>query len=645
MMHAVTGTDGSEHVRYPALDGLRAVAMAAVLFYHGGYSQAAGGYAGVDLFLVLSGFLITGVLWRERERTGRVGLRRFWGKRFRRLAPALLVVVAAVAVGSAVLADTSRLSTIRSDALSALFYYANWQFVLGEQSYFDQFADPSPLRHAWTLAVEEQWYVVWPLVFAAAARMLARRPRLFVTVLGALAGLSAAWMAALHVPGLDPSRAYYGTDTRAQTLLVGAALGVALRDGVRRRRLVAAAGAVAVPAFAAFVVLSGDIPWWMFEGGFLVLAVVCAAAVAGAVVPGPVSSVLSWGPLTAMGRATYSMYLWHWPVFVAMTPQSVGIDGHALFAARTAVAVALTVVTYHAVECPLREGRLVRPRLRAPVFAGATAATVVVALVATVPSGERTVTLADMAVGEPAEQLTARSATRPGDVRKPRVMVAGDSSGLTLAYHSSLAREHVAPEGAVLLGCAVTRGDGYVNGRRVSANPECETWRNLWRRQVSSFDPDYSVVLMGAWEVIDRNVDGNLLTVYSDEYRRYVHDELWAGLDILTSHGGKAAVLRVPCFQEPDREIDSSARPRNDPERVAWVNGIVEDVVAAHPSRPDLLDLSGLLCPGGRYLHEIDGAVVRDDGVHFTPHGAGVVWRWMLGEMLDDASAVRDERG
>ncbi len=208
----------------PGLDGLRAFAVVAVILYHGDVSWARGGFLGVDVFFVLSGFLITSLLLTEHGATGRVDLGRFWSRRARRLLPALFGVLLGVALYAATWGHPTELGRIRGDGIASLLYVSNWRFVLDGSSYFSLFQAPSPLAHTWSLAIEEQWYLLWPLVLLGLLRVLKVRLNLVALTCGALAAGSAVLMAALFHSGADPSRAYYGTDTRAQALLIGAAL-------------------------------------------------------------------------------------------------------------------------------------------------------------------------------------------------------------------------------------------------------------------------------------------------------------------------------------------------------------------------------------------------------------------------------------
>jgi peptidoglycan/LPS O-acetylase OafA/YrhL len=394
--YAVTG----RHL--PALDGLRAVAVAGVIAYHLGSSWASGGYLGVDLFFVLSGFLITSLLLEEWSGTGRLALGAFWGRRARRLLPALFLLLVAIGAyvvlngrfgppGSAAQID---LSGLRGDALATLLYVANWHAIFAHQSYFAQFSAPSPLQHTWSLAIEEQFYLVWPLLLLGLltwSRRHWRRVGLGVTVAGALG--SAALMAALYHPGGNPTRIYLGTDTRAFDLLAGAAVAmlVAARPQPRPavRRLLHAAALPAAAALGVCWVVAGTATGlprsWMFEGGFLGCAGLAAVVVADArlVERGPLGAVLSLRPLRWLGTISYGVYLWHWPVIVYLSTSRTGLVGWRLDLARLAVTLAAATASFYLVERPLRrrQYRGWARRSLAPLGALATAAVVVVSTV------------------------------------------------------------------------------------------------------------------------------------------------------------------------------------------------------------------------------------------------------------------------
>src|SRR3954469_19950995 len=219
----------------PALDGVRGVAVAGVLAFHGGVAALRGGFLGVDAFFVLSGYLITALLLGEERATGRIRLTGFWARRARRLLPALLVLLAAVLAVSRFLLPPDELPALRGDALAALLYVANWRLLHRGGGYFAETAAPSPLQHTWSLAIEEQFYLVWPLLLVALLGLVrGRDPRTRrAVVLGTcLAGAAASVATTVLLRGhVDPDRLYYGTDTRAAALLVGAGLAALLSGG------------------------------------------------------------------------------------------------------------------------------------------------------------------------------------------------------------------------------------------------------------------------------------------------------------------------------------------------------------------------------------------------------------------------------
>jgi peptidoglycan/LPS O-acetylase OafA/YrhL len=388
----------------PALDGLRAVAIAGVLAYHLGLPGFGGGYLGVDLFFVLSGFLITSLLLEGFVVTGSLGLAGFWTRRAKRLLPALFLVLLALAAWVGLSAHTSvgsggppvDLSSFRADALAALFYVANWHELLAHQAYFAQFSLPSPLQHAWSLAIEEQFYLCWPLLLVVLGfRRQARTGRPDPTVrrtapvtaascgsepdpLGALrrrvltasvvgATCSAAWMAWLASHGASINRVYLGTDTRAFELLAGAVVAacVAARPDPkpRIRRRLHVLGCVATAGLAALWAAAGGPPRWIFVVG-LQLAALCAATLVADVRQGDlglVGRVLATPPLRFLGRISYGVYLWHWPVFVFLTVQRTGWPSAVVDFARLATTLGLATASFFLVEQPIRRARL-RPR-------------------------------------------------------------------------------------------------------------------------------------------------------------------------------------------------------------------------------------------------------------------------------------------
>ncbi len=351
----------------PALDGLRAVAVLAVLLFHAGLERWAGGFLGVEAFFALSGYLITALLLAELQQRGRIDLRRFWMRRARRLLPALFLLLAVV-VPLALLLLPFESEGLLGDTLASLAYVMNWRLVLSEQPYFDPFVRPSLLQHLWSLAIEEQFYLLWPLVIGFVATRL--RPVALLGLLIAAAIGSAALMAALYQPDVDPARVYYGTDTRAAGLLIGAALAVAFPPGragagpgAAPVRLLDGLGLLALfGLIACFALLHQDHPL-LYRGGFAAVSALTAVVIAAAAHPGArlLPGLLGLAPLRWLGRRSYGIYLWHWPIFMVTRPyMDVEFDGLPLLALRFGSTLAIAALSYALLELPIQRGAMPR---------------------------------------------------------------------------------------------------------------------------------------------------------------------------------------------------------------------------------------------------------------------------------------------
>jgi len=350
----------------PGLDGLRALAVTAVLLYHAGQSWIPGGFLGVEVFFVISGYLITCVLMASREQTGRVDVKEFWLRRARRLLPALFVLLLGT-LAVAVLFYADEVTEMRVDMLAALGYVTNWYFIFDHTSYFEFIGRPPLLQHLWSLAIEEQFYLVWPLVIALLAGRLRRRGMFLLTISGAAA--STVLMTGLWSPEADPSRVYYGTDTRAAGLLIGAALAFVWTPSMLRHRQNRAytialdgAGVIALGSLVYLHIELDQYAAFLYRGGFTLIAVSTALLIAVVVHPhAHVGRLLGLGPLRWLGTRSYAVYLWHWPVFVLTRPDvDVSLDGPELLALRLAITFALAELSYRLVERPVRSGALGR---------------------------------------------------------------------------------------------------------------------------------------------------------------------------------------------------------------------------------------------------------------------------------------------
>jgi peptidoglycan/LPS O-acetylase OafA/YrhL/lysophospholipase L1-like esterase len=333
----------------------------AVLAFHEQFTAFPGGFLGVDVFFVLSGYLITDLLVAQWDRRGRIDVRGFWVRRARRLLPALAVMLVSVTAAVALI-EPGQLGALRPALVAAVTYSSNWWQAAQHQSYFASFGPPPPLQHLWSLAIEEQFYLVWPLILVVVLLTgQSRRLRAGVGWLGAVA--SAVAMAVIYVPGGDPSRVYYGTDTHASALLIGSALALswplrqlraASRENVVRADVAGLAG-IAVLAWA-MGHFSGSDPA-LYPAGLLLAALAAGGLVIAAASPGSVSRMLGWKPLRWMGVRSYGIYLWHWPV-IALTAAVVGAGstGIGIWLAETATAVTLAAASWRWIEEPIIRG-------------------------------------------------------------------------------------------------------------------------------------------------------------------------------------------------------------------------------------------------------------------------------------------------
>jgi peptidoglycan/LPS O-acetylase OafA/YrhL/lysophospholipase L1-like esterase len=655
----------------PALDGLRGLAVLAVVLYHAGLAAVPGGFLGVDLFFVLSGFLITSLLVLEWRARGRIDLPAFWARRARRLLPALLLVLVAVGLLDRFGGDGTPQAT-RGDVLATLAYVQNWHLLAGGTGYFEQAALPSSLQHAWSLSIEEQFYLVWPILLGAllAARGLRRAARLRLTlaVTVAGAGVSAAVMAALHPAGADPSRVYYGTDTRACSLLIGAALavGLALRPDARP--------AGVLPVVLGWVGAGALVVLWaradgdsdlLYRGG-MPLGEVAAALVIAAVAlrpAAPLARVLAWRPLRLLGVVSYGVYLWHWPLFGLLTAARTGLHGPALLAVRLASTLLAAVVSYVLVERPLRRPaarsrrshRAVAPRLVAvrAVPAAAVAVAVVAAAVALAPaSAVPTAALAaeqgqddDDGTVDPEHEGDAeptgtptRAATgttsRSRSAQARRLLVMGDSVAKSLAAGLASYLGGASPhltDGAVL-GCGVTIGGPfhYSGQLRVQGN-QCVPWEQRWRARVKAVRPDVVVLLVGRWEVMDRVFEGRWTHIGDPGYDAYLQGQLRTAIGILRSTGARVVVVTAPYYRRGEQP-DGDLWAEDAPDRTDRWNTLLRATAA--PAGASVVDFGGRTGPHGRYEELVDGVRLRYDGVHLREAAVRALAPWLLPRVL-----------
>ena len=594
---------GLRHV--PALDGLRGAALLGVLFFHAN-GALPGGYLGVDLFFVLSGFLITSLLLSEHRATGHIALGAFWIRRARRLFPALLSLRPAIAIYARFFARPGELQGLRSDALATLAYVANWRAIFAHKSYWELFAAPSPLEHTWSLSIEEQFYVVRPLVVTLLLRR--RGPR---SILVLALGLTAASMAAMLLL-FNPeqvSRVYLGTDTRAAGILAGAALATVLSPettfsdtAVRRLDWLGLASALGL-----------GVAWWrlrgeahfLYHGGFWLTEAAVLVLIACAMM-GPrslVSRVFSWRPLTLVGTVSYGVYLWHWPVNVLLSPERTHLHGLWLHVLQFALTFLISVLSYHFLEQPIRRGG---PAFARPLYLGGASVAISVLLVV----------LGTRARPGPPDGHAAldvdsyREAGTPGATRF-KIMILGDSTANSLGW---VLRGLRAPGVNVeLLG-----KDGCTMFTDACGGAQ-------WGQHASELHPDATLVFLGGAFLHGIGADGEWRKACYPAWNSKFEGLFAQQLAGLQNPEHPVWVLTVPPPLGPYDSADYRAE-------AGCINDSIRKIVKSIPGLR-VLDIAERLCPGGVCQRESAGATIRVDGVHYSMDGGAELAAWMLAQI------------
>jgi peptidoglycan/LPS O-acetylase OafA/YrhL len=637
-------------LRYqPALDGVRALAVGAVLAYHLGAGWARGGFLGVDAFFVLSGFLITALLLGERRQSGTIAFGAFCGRRARRLLPALLLVLIAVAIYAATSVSAIELGQLRGDGLATLFYGANWRFIATGQSYFNLYTTASPLRHMWSLAIEEQFYLVWPLVVFACLWLARGRRWLLATVcvVGTLA--SSLVMAAVYQRS-DPSRAYYGTDSRAQLLLVGCLLAIVVaRWSPRRpasRAAVSAAGVVGLAycAWAWFAI--SDHAAWMYRGGYLLFGLAVAALIGAVVQPDRrrylPRALLSLPVLVWVGSISYGLYLWHWPVIVFVNSSRTGLNGWPLAGLRLGLTFAIATVSFYLVELPIRTGQLPARRLRVVLPAAFVAAGVAIIVTtlsaAPLPAYLRQNT--DVLTAARRRPLPPRPVTAVPPVAPAtphRVLLVGDSVAVSLFP----GLQRVAYGDGLQLTSGAFAGCGLLTGTPLDPSDQPYPWGDacsnalpfIEDRAVWETNPDLVLWVSGAWDERDRIVGGNVVRLATAQGQSVMSTLVDEAARRFTKNGARLVIVALP----PETDGSSLAADPTRNVRGAFLNGVLRRYAVAHGVQ--VAELASVVCPRGTPCPQVvDNRELRPDGYHFDEAGSLWVAQRLLPMVLNTAA-------
>jgi len=619
----------------PGLDGLRAIAVAAVVIYHLWPDALPAGFLGVSMFFTLSGFLITRLLLLDHAHTGGISLRRFWVRRFRRLMPAALVVLVAISALWLVTAWMTR--TISGDITAALLYVANWRFLFTGSAYGAS-TETSPVLHFWSLAIEEQFYLVYPLAVWGVLRW--KRSSIFsVGIL--LGGLLAVSLIYIGLNSGDQLVVYYSTFSRAAELLIGGLLAVATAiwplDRIRSWiRPVGVASALAL----VFLMFRTDVYTSLyFEGGLAAIALLSAAVILAATRGGSFERALSIKPLLWLGLISYAVYLIHWPLLMAM--REAGITAWLVSLATVVGTLVLASLSGRLLEWPIREARWVRPR---PALLVAPALTLVL-LLCLIGSRTSPATAIDYAGAQASlDQLTETAATAipapvdpaavaaPAAPRPLSLAFFGDSTALMLAVGAGNAGPGLQIAGDwSRLGCTISR-HGELKGFTTSdkgppGSVEHCDWTTAWPETIPAGGVDRAIVYAGFWDTLPRRVPGVFTgwqTIEDEVYRDYLRSEMNAATETLHTAGAAKVVWLTLA---PNTKENNATNAR----RVELYNALVDQTVAVHPDYAVKIDLGGYLTGPGKSL--------RLDGVHVSPQTGATLWNdWLLQQIVNAAS-------
>jgi len=636
---------------------MRAFAVMAVMLFHFGVSWVGGGLLGVDVFFVLSGFLITTLLCREFSRTSTIRLGRFWAQRARRLLPALFILLVGVAAYAFAFRNTIDVGAVRNDAVATLLYVANWHFILSNQGYFIQSAAPSPLLHTWSLAVEEQYYLIWPLIALFVVRRWGMAKLAVTAAVGAAA--SSVLMLAMFSAGFSIDRLYYGTDTRAQALLVGSFLGAVGSHAGESFAIIPARWA-RIPHSRYLWVVPGAVgsvflvwAWhalngqntFLYHGGFLLVSLAAGALIVTCVTmpDSALPRVLSFGPLVFVGRISYGLYLYHWPLFLVINHAHTGLLGFPLLAARLVATFAAATASWYLVEEPIRTGRFFKGRRALAVTGAVALVTAGLVLVATVApaNSSAAVPITPTRIPYSDGHLGALAAGPAGTATAPvNFLLVGDSLALTMGL--GLAQQSASQYGVTVwdegaLGCDLDDVDVLQSGVVTPATPGCPDWRTTWPQEVSFLRPQVVGLLIGRWETTDHFYDGQWMHVGEPVWDAHLVAELNQAVDIFSAHGARVVLFTMPYVDPSQEAANGQPFSENDPARADAFNQLLREVAKQRSGTVTVIDLNKILDPNGYFQAAIDGVTVRDsDGIHISIPGG----EWLQPGILPTIAAL-----
>jgi peptidoglycan/LPS O-acetylase OafA/YrhL len=642
---------------YVSLDGLRGTGVIAMLLYHANVGVASGAFLAVSMFFTLSGYMIGGQLHGEFERTRRIDLKKFWERRIRRLMPAASLSLMGATLYTAVFARPVEIARFAGDILAALFYVPNWRFVVTDQNYDAIFSNPSPVQHYWSLGVEEQFYIALPLFFWFVLSRSSTRTLAIVTGIIALASSFAMYM--IRVPDSPLGHAYYGTDVRVSEVLGGVLLALWYRNGLpfttpRSKTLVSIAGFIAIAVMYSLWLTTHETQLWFYQGGALAYTLVAMVVVTSCIQGGLLDRLLCLGPLPYIGRISYGLYVYHWPIYLAVGALSLGLPPWLEATVKIGITLIVSIISHRYIETPIRIGAwFTGPRNWLVPIAAALAITVAAtALIATAPY---VAPIEEVKIDLPEQPLLEFDALSTGapaaSTGPPRVIVTGDSMagaiGRGLASWGEETGDLAAAVHSVPACGLALEGERRLGNSTADATASmCETMQKHWKSGVVLPRHDAIVLIIGTMDLIDRRLDT------WDEFRspgdpvfdEWIYDVYNEKLDILLAGGVKVVWLNYPCAGSEEYlqshqsvfGIPLIAAAAFDSERIQQLNAVLLPRLQAE--RPDDLRVVNLydhVCPGGIFSPSLGNvSQARDDGVHFGEAGGRELANWLGPEVL-----------
>lgn len=602
----------------PELDGLRGVAVLGVLLFHLGLID--GGYLGVDLFFVLSGFLITTLLIHEKKMYGSISIRQFWLRRVRRLLPALLFFLIVVGLLVQFYSETSDFLRIRNDMLATLLYVANWRSIFAEHDYWALFSSSSLLSHTWSLAIEEQFYLFWPIVVVCSFS-LAKSPIKLLKNIAIYGGLFSTFLLLYtYLNNADAmSRVYYGTDTRISAILFGAALALYQPKyknidkepiGISRFIIWIAIGYLA----SSWFLLAGDHPL-LYKGGLLLSSLSVVVIILAIIQKRSIllNRILTFSPLRFFGLISYGLYLWHFPIFLLIDEHYLWLTPYWSLSFKILLTFTVAIASYYLLELPIRNRKWTsRTNVLLLIFA------------LTCLLGEYYF-LTRNAVTLPLQtNFTSIKLEQKMDQNKRRILIVGDSVSVNLASSlselSDITTESLNVFGVT--GCGILGNiDIKQNNGQVVSISNCGHIRATWKQKLASFKPDV-VILMYGGPITERLISGIWSHPCESNFDEVYHEQLASAVELLSSNGA-IVILPTIAYSTIGSNVSVAFHQRMD-----CINEIFRDVSASN-DRTIIIELGKFICPSNLCRTEVNGIVLRQDGLHYSNTGAVLIYEWL----------------